>query len=81
MSKNYASLEKFRENAKPDEEFVLVIKVNDERLSSVLGGIKSLTDLKEEDYKNLEFQIDYSGCYYEGDEPGIKLVYVQPKKI
>lgn len=42
---------------------------------NLLDSIK-LKGFTEKDYENIQFEIDYSGCYYEGDN-GTIIAYIE----
>lgn len=48
------------------------INLNSFNFQSLLEEVKK-QNIPEDEYKNLYFQLDWSGCYYEGDYPEIEL--------
>lgn len=50
----------------------IYISLNYHNLETLLQEVKK-QNIPEDEYKNLYFQLDWSGCYYEGDYPEIEL--------
>lgn len=47
-------------------------------LEDLIGRFKSkVPEFTEKDYKDVGIEKDYTPCWYEGDEPGIKAVWTR----